>query len=140
MVLFHSFCTGYISSASSSNMSSLARLATTCTQDIAAVMTLNFCLWRKANTEKLSEASQLSIRLEIKVKNMSSEEKPYQDVIIQPVRLFPRVNWMPFTTGAHLSKETEIITGKALCVIYKDKTNFFPSLLLMSVTNRCTPN
>jgi len=71
---------------------------------------------------------------------MSSEEKPYQDVIIQPVRLFPRVNWMPFTTGAHLSKETEIITGKALCVIYKDKTNFFPSLLLMSVTNRCTPN
>lgn len=133
MVLFHSFCTGYISSASSSNMSSLDRLATTCTQDIAAVMTLNFCLWCKANTEKLSEVSQLSIRLEIKVKNMSSEE-----VIIQPVRLFPHVNWMPFTTGAYLSKETEIITGKAPCVIYKDNLRLISSLLLTSVTTMHT--
>lgn len=92
------------------------------------MMTLNFCLWRKANTEKLSEASQLSIRLEIKVKNMSSEEKPYQDVIIQPVRLFPCVNWMPFTTGAHHGRRvTALLCSQGAAILTEGTLASLPS-------------
>lgn len=62
MVLFHSFCSRYISSASSSNISSLDWLTATCTQDITAVP-YDPCLCRKKNTEKLSNSSLVKCQI-----------------------------------------------------------------------------
>lgn len=63
MVLFHSFCSRYISSASSSNISSLDRLTATCTQDITAVMTVTSVYVVKKTLRNYQKSIWLSVRL-----------------------------------------------------------------------------
>lgn len=114
IVVFHSFCSRYISSASSSNISSLDWLTATCTQDIAVPFDPRLCA--KKTLRNSQKCLCWSVRLEVLAKNTSSEEKPGMEPIIPAVH----GNLVLCAIGVHLSRKgSQIIIHKVTSEIHQ---------------------